>query len=299
MEHASWWARPGLSAETEARFNAALSGLVLLFIVGWTYAVYRSVTLDEPLPAITSVVTEVPASADAPPAAAYVLDAAINLGLSHAIRDISTLKAVPLSAKHNGRVGGYVVGSWPYEKGGKPRSAQYTPPSGLIEVTQENMNTQISQHLRLRDFMTKGQANVWPKYVAMSPRILDKIELTIQQLQATGTPVTHLGVISAFRTPSYNATGGDPTGRAGLSRHMYGDAMDVFIDNDNDGRMDDLNHDGRVDTKDGRMIVNAAREVERKHPELIGGIGLYAPTGAHSGFVHIDTRGFRARWGGA
>jgi uncharacterized protein YcbK (DUF882 family) len=29
----------------------------------------------------------------------------------------------------------------------------------------------------------------------------------------------------------------------------------------------------------------------------VGGIGVYRPRpGAHSGFVHIDTRGTRARW---
>jgi hypothetical protein len=77
---------------------------------------------------------------------------------------------------------------------------------------------------------------------------------------------------------------------------MYGDAMDFFVDNDRNGRMDDLNGDGRVDTGDGRVIVRAAERVEREHPRLVGGIGLYAPTGAHAGFVHLDTRGYRARW---
>ena len=68
------------------------------------------------------------------------------------------------------------------------------------------------------------------------------------------------------------------------------------IDNDGDGRMDDLNGDGRIDIEDGRIIAAAAERVERRHPELVGGIGVYRPTSAHSGFVHIDTRGFRARW---
>jgi uncharacterized protein YcbK (DUF882 family) len=103
-------------------------------------------------------------------------------------------------------------------------------------------------------------------------------------------------VISGFRTPGYNAGGGDTSGRGALSRHMYGDAMDWFVDDDRDGRMDDLNGDGRIDIDDGRVMVKAAEAVEREHPDLVGGIGLYAPTGAHAGFVHIDTRGFRARW---
>jgi uncharacterized protein YcbK (DUF882 family) len=206
---------------------------------------------------------------------------------------------VPLSEKKSGRIGSYVIGSWPYEKGGKPRSPQYAPPAGLVRVTPENRETKVSEHFKLADFVTKGQVNVWPKYVAMSPRLLDKLELTIQELNATGTPVEHVGTISGFRTPSYNAGGGETAGRGALSRHMYGDAMDWYVDNDRDGRMDDLNHDGRVNKEDGRIIVKAATSVEKKYPELVGGVGLYAPTGAHSGFVHIDTRGYRARWGGA
>lgn len=300
----AWWARPGISQENEARLNAALATLVLTFIVGWTYAVYRSFAHGEPPPGITRVATN-PLAEDAPPVAAYTANAAIEtsvklLGFSHKVHDVSTvLTLVPLSEKKNGRIGTYLVGNWPYEKGGKPRGPQYAPPAGLYKVTPENLNTQVSEHFKLGDFTTKGQNSVWPKYVAMSSRLLDKLELVIQELNDTGTPVTHVGIISAFRTPSYNESGGDPRGRAGLSRHMYGDAMDIYIDNDHDGRMDDLNHDGKIDSKDGRVIVKAAGSVERKNPDLIGGVGLYAPTGAHSGFVHIDTRGYRARWGGA
>jgi hypothetical protein len=78
---------------------------------------------------------------------------------------------------------------------------------------------------------------------------------------------------------------------------MYGDAADVAIDNDGSGRMDDLNGDGRVTVADARIIAEAAQRVELRHPHLVGGIGVYPPTAAHSGFVHIDARGYRARWG--
>jgi uncharacterized protein YcbK (DUF882 family) len=37
--------------------------------------------------------------------------------------------------------------------------------------------------------------------------------------------------------------------------------------------------------------------VERAHPSLVGGIGIYKGTSAHAGFVHVDVRGTRARWG--
>lgn len=350
--------RAGISARNEARLNAALSTLVLLFVVGWTYAIYRSYVTGEVPPLLTGLVTASPLSADAPPEAAFLVDAAMRtlssgelrgssgavnvvvrspgegvpvdslpagvevryvegsdtvamptrpgawnvlLAMRDAVRpgNLTLLTLVPLSEKRSGRIGSYVIGSWPYERGGRPRSAQYAPPAGLIRVTQENMNTKVSEHFRLRDFLTKGQQNVWPKYVAMSPRLLDKLELTIQELNNTGTPVKHVGVISGFRTPNYNESGGNTGGRGALSRHMYGDAMDFYVDNDRDGRMDDLNKDGRVNREDGRVMVRAAQAVEKKYPELVGGIGLYNPTGAHSGFIHVDTRGYRARWGGA
>jgi uncharacterized protein YcbK (DUF882 family) len=218
-------------------------------------------------------------------------------GAVRSVPDLNVLTLVPLSEKRSGRIGTYLIGSWPYEKGGRPRSPQYAPPRGLVRVTPDNLNLQVSEHFRLRDFVTKGQVNVWPKYVAMSPRLLDKLELTIQELNASGIPAQHVGTISGFRTPNYNAEGGNTGGRGALSRHMYGDAMDWYVDNDRNGSMDDLNKDGRVNKEDGRVIGKAAERVEKKYPDLIGGIGLYSPTGAHDGFVHIDTRGYRARWG--
>jgi uncharacterized protein YcbK (DUF882 family) len=103
-------------------------------------------------------------------------------------------------------------------------------------------------------------------------------------------------VMSGFRTPWYNRHGGHVGGRAELSRHMYGDAADVYIDNGN-GRMADLNHDGRVDSRDARVILRAVEEVEKEHPELSGGVGVYRSTRSHGPFAHIDVRGWRARWG--
>jgi uncharacterized protein YcbK (DUF882 family) len=351
--------RPGIAPHHERWFNLSVAAVVAIFACAWVFTIaYASDTDRSTL--LSTTIIENPLSTTAPPATAFLLDAAVRRfaaqsalrGESGAVNvvvqqpgdslplpdslppdavveyvpaggdtlqrtpsagagiwnvlvrmrtgvrtvpDLAVVNLVPLSEKRGGRIGSYVIGTWPNENG-KPRSPQYAPPIGLVRVTPENQDVQVSEHFRLRDFLTKGQQDVWPKYVAMSTRLLDKLELTIDELQATGTPVEHVGVISGFRTPSYNESGGNPAGRGALSRHMYGDAMDWFVDNDRDGRMDDLNGDGRVDTGDGRVIVNAAERVEKKHPQLIGGIGLYKPTGAHAGFVHLDTRGIRARW---
>jgi uncharacterized protein YcbK (DUF882 family) len=214
------------------------------------------------------------------------------------IQDFNVVTLVPFTQKQGGRIGLYYLGNWPFERGGRPKTAAYANPSGFIEVTPENADTQISEHFKLRDFLTKDQPNVWPKYLLLNPKLLDKLELTIQELEATGHPVKHMQIMSGFRTPNYNYHGGNTQGRANLSRHMYGDASDVFVDNDGNGVEDDLNHDGRVDERDAEVVQQAADRVERKYPSLIGGVGVYSACCGHGPFTHIDVRGFRARWRG-
>jgi len=206
----------------------------------------------------------------------------------------SYLTRRPFTDKVKGRIGQYLIGFWPGERG-RITSMAYQNPGGFIEVTQENQDTQVSEHFRLRDFITHDQVSTWPKYVVLRDELVDKLELVIQQLEKQGVVVRRMTVMSGFRTPQYNGPGGD--GRSGVSRHMYGDAADVFVDNDGDGRMDDLNHDGRVDHRDARVILDAAERVERLHPEFTGGVGVYRATASHGPFAHVDVRGWRARWG--
>lgn len=197
---------------------------------------------------------------------------------------------------HDGSIGSYRIGFWPGERG-HSRTAAYANPDGFIEVTRDNVSLPVSEHFQLGDFLTHGQSSVWPKYLVLHERLVDKLELVIAELEREGITVRHMTVMSGFRTPAYNADGGTTAGRSSVSRHMYGDASDVFVDNDGDGRMDDLNGDGRVDARDAQVIVDAADRVERAHPELVGGEGVYAATSAHGPFAHVDARGTRARWG--
>jgi uncharacterized protein YcbK (DUF882 family) len=210
--------------------------------------------------------------------------------------NFSLITLLPFEAKQGPYVDQYRVGRWPYERRA-PRSGAYANPLGFIRVTAENQDTPISRHFRLRDFLTHDQARVWPKALVLRPELIDKLELVIADLEANGVPVRHVEVLSGFRHPHYNARGVGAGGRARDSRHQYGDAADIFVDNDQNGRMDDLNRDGRVNLRDVRVILAAVERVERAHPELVGGAGLYPSTGAHGPFAHIDARGRRARWG--
>lgn len=222
----------------------------------------------------------------------------IALAVGNAIRpvaDFSVITLKPASAQQGGRIGLYYIGSWPNTRGRKVK-ARYEAPSGFIEVTREQQNTQLSDHFRLRDFFPHDQPNVWPKYIVVDMKLVDKLELVLDELAKSGIRSDGVRVMSGFRTPQYNRKGGDPRGRASLSRHMYGDAADIFIDNDGNGIMDDLNHDRRININDARVVLAAANRVEAAHPSLIGGVGVYSGTSAHGPFVHIDTRGYPARW---
>ena len=220
----------------------------------------------------------------------------------HAVRDSGAASGFALitmrdfAEKLGGKIGEYRMGFWPAERR-KALATVYANPEGFIEVTPENADTHVSEHFRLRDFLTHDQQGVWPKYLVLRAPLVDKLELVISQLEARGTPVRRMRVMSGFRTPQYNARGGEKSGRSRVSRHMYGDAADVFVDNDGDGRMDDLNRDGRIDSRDARVILDAVEQVERMHGELAGGVGVYRATRAHGPFAHVDVRGTRARWG--
>ena len=215
---------------------------------------------------------------------------------SAAEQPISFITLLPFDTKVKGTVGSYRIGFWPEERG-RLRNEAYENPDGFVVVTPENQDLQVSEHFRLRDFLTHDQQDVWPKYMVLEDALIDKLELVIQDLEAHGVPVEHMSVMSGFRTPQYNAQGvGRKGGRAKDSRHQFGDAADVFVDNNRDGRMDDLNHDRRVDSRDAKVIVAAVERVERAYPELAGGGGIYRGTRAHGPFAHIDARGWRARW---
>jgi uncharacterized protein YcbK (DUF882 family) len=200
---------------------------------------------------------------------------------------------MPFDAKRDGRIGPYFMGVWPTE--GKGRRDAYAPPAGFIEVTEANQGLRLSENFTVGQFLTQDQGSVWPKYVAVDPRLIDKLELVLLELRAMGVRADRMVVMSGFRTPQYNHRhlGNSPSS---LSRHQFGDAADVWVDNEGDWHMSDLNGDGRRDIGDARVILEAVERVERRYPELVGGAGLYRANRVRGPFIHIDVRGSRARW---
>ncbi len=202
----------------------------------------------------------------------------------------------PWQRKLGAYIDTYHLGVWPNE-GIRPVSTSPAAslPAGFIEVTPENIDTPVSTHFKLRDFVTHDQKHIWPKYVVLREDLLDKLELVLSAMAASGVPTDHIVVLSGFRSPQYNARGAGE-GMARASRHQYGDAADLIIDANRDGRMDDLDGDGRVTFADLQVVDRAVQFIERKYPELVGGLGLYHEMGPSGPFAHIDVRGTRARW---
>lgn len=238
-----------------------------------------------------------PASGTAAPSRPGVWEVALKVGNAvKPITDLSVITMLPASENRGGRIGLYYIGKWPRANPRASSRANYSPPSGYIEVTRKNQNTPVSDNFRLKDFLPHDQTNIWPKYLVLDTRLIDKLELVLADLREHGVNTRGVRVMSGFRTPQYNFNVGETGGRAGLSRHMYGDASDIYVDNNGDGGMDDINRDRRLDARDAAYVCAAVDRVDRRHPSLIGGCGVYRATSSHGPFAHIDTRGYRARW---
>ncbi|HSD31429.1 MAG TPA: D-Ala-D-Ala carboxypeptidase family metallohydrolase [Gemmatimonadales bacterium] len=199
---------------------------------------------------------------------------------------------VPASEVRAGYLNGFRIGNYPRPPA--RRQATYQPPLGFIEVTPQNQDVFITPHLQLKQFLTK-QPGGYPKYVVLDPRLLQKLELIFKEVHDAGYAQSGFFVMSGYRTPAYNRD----LGNVQFSRHQYGAAADIFIDErPRDGVMDDLNHDGRTDIRDARVLYDL---IDRHQDDpafrpLIGGLGLYPSTSAHGPFVHVDVRGYAARW---
>ncbi len=194
-------------------------------------------------------------------------------------------------------VDGYAIGSYPSVRPGAKHADAYDPPIGFIEVNEADASTPVAPHFTLGQFACKQGGAEWPKFVALRPALFVKLETALEAVNANGIDTPSFHVMSGFRTRVYNAG----LGNVNLSRHTFGDASDIFVDvHPLDGRMDDLNHDGVSNEGDAiylRHIIEGSPE-QAPYAPVAAGIGIYGSTHTHGPFVHVDARGFKARWEG-
>jgi hypothetical protein len=202
----------------------------------------------------------------------------------------TALVTIPRQAVRRGVLNGYLIGNYPTHPRG---DALYRPPEGFIEVDSRTAELPLTPHLTLGQFVCKQDAG-GRRYVALRERLPLALEAALERFARAGIASGGLTVMSGYRTPHYNRQLGDTR----FSRHQFGDAADIFIDQDGDGRMDDLNGDGRQDVEDARLLLSIieAAQGDVDWQRFSGGLSAYPPTAWHGGFVHLDTRGPKARW---
>lgn len=210
------------------------------------------------------------------------------------LAEIVILTVTPFDAVHAEHLGSYRIGRYPPPPDAATpyARARRSMVAGFVEVTSDNRATRLSSHVRLRDLECKQTHAGSSRYLALDVRLLDKLERLVDLLTARGIPGTALTIMSGYRTPYYNRRIGN---RTPWSRHVMGDAVDVFVDGDGDGNMDDLDGDGRVSRADAEVLLVLV-DILDDDPALVGGAAAYPGTATHGPFVHLDTRGYRARW---
>jgi hypothetical protein len=214
--------------------------------------------------------------------------ALVRDGRRRILDDVTVTVLVPFAEKRGALLRGFRLGTYVGERRGASRAGL---PEGFFAVDRELLSLPVSRHLRLRDVLTTPDtpARGYPQYATIDTRLVEKLELVIAEVmrQADRPTSPRVTVNSGFRPPSYNAT---VRGAARNSRHQYGDAADVKID---------VNRDGRFSLAEVRLVQRAVEAVERAHPDLAGGMGVYTGGRLRQPYVHIDARGTRARWTGA
>lgn len=111
-------------------------------------------------------------------------------------------------------------------------------------------------------------------YFALDTKVIYLLLDIRKQMQESDLDPDEIHIISGYRTPDHN----ERVGGKSESRHQLGDAIDLMIG--------DVNRDQRKDREDKKAVVPVFNRVVGSK----GGFGKYARS------LHIDTRGYRARW---
>lgn len=206
---------------------------------------------------------------------------------------LTLVNLVPYERMQNGKMDGYRIGE--YESVPLKGLEQYERPRGFIRLSDANASLWVSDGYRMRDFQCKLDGA--SKFLILRTDALLKLEILQHTLETEhDLDFERFTIMSGYRTPFYNSRIGNETS---YSRHLYGDAMDIYIDRDGNGSMDDVNRDGRVDANDAKFLMRVAERLDNSSEWgwLKGGAGAYKANSAHGPFLHIDARGYIARWG--
>lgn len=153
----------------------------------------------------------------------------------------------------------------------------------FFKITKKETYRKIIGDLRILDFIVKDHQLLTayrsskPIYWGMNRAVLYKLFELKEILESRNLDFNAITINSGHRTPHIN----EKVGGASKSRHIVGEAIDLKIG--------DVDKDGKITIEDKNQVLKIC-DLELIKNE--GGVGKYPGTRV----IHIDTRGYRARW---
>lgn len=144
----------------------------------------------------------------------------------------------------------------------------------------------IAGHFRIMDFLPKDSFYKkslaclpagCDQYWLMEASVLHKFLDLILWMRKNGYNDSAISINHGYRHPTYNKE----VGGAGKSHHMQGEAIDI--------KVGDIDRNGIADSNDKKILLAV---LENDIIKENGGLGLYPK----SDVIHMDTRGYKARW---
>jgi Peptidase M15 len=245
------------------------------------------------------------------PGSCFTIHQPLGTGKVAAFKVYILHEAAVVKNKKNGtwrlRVDKSVIGTYPNPITAKSwrvrmHSRLFAPPRFWMRITPKNQRELLAPHVQMGQMVgyitNKDKTKPKRRHTNWFPPnrpLVYKLELLTRELLSRKVKLTRLAVNSGFRAPFYNRR----IGGSSFSRHIYGDAADVMVDEDGDEVCDDINADGKADHRDGLVIGQALRALEKAGHVKVGGIGVYGFDGKDSvkSYSHFDSRGYLTRWG--
>ncbi|MEC9490743.1 MAG: peptidase M15A, partial [Halanaerobiales bacterium] len=198
----------------------------------------------------------------------------------------------PREQKNGQYLENFRIGNYPEIPADKKE--YYTKPDGFWKIDESILDLKLAPHFKVEQFLTK-QSNQLPQFIAIQESLLLKLEFFLEEVNKAGYQAETFGIVSLYRSPYFNKKIGNNTD---FSRHLFGDAADIYIDNSGDSWMDDLNGDSQSTKADADLLYDLAVKFDQKEEffHLQGGVCSYKGNGVRGPFIHIDTRGFHVSW---
>ena len=153
---------------------------------------------------------------------------------------------------------------------GSARGRHYARVAYFIDLPRASLSQQVTANFRLREYVASArQRGATRAYV--DPQIADHVQ---QIRSGLGRPLT---LNSAFRSPEHNRAVGGAT----YSRHIYGDAVDIDVDQ--------ARADANVRAQE---VFNEARDVGVDFVLPLAETSVSVDGQPRVSWVHIDDRGF-------